>query len=188
MFTIPGIKPRKLLSLTLPFALSALLLACSDAPQASQAATTTSTAAKSAKADSSAQAKPTLTVYKRESCGCCNKWIDHMDDNGFTTVAHNHEELSALKIEKGIEPRYHSCHTALTKEGYIFEGHIPVKFVQQFLKNPPKGALGLSVPAMPLGSPGMEVGDRFTPYKVLLLKKGGEADIYAHVNKMEDQF
>jgi hypothetical protein len=131
----------------------------------------------------------TLDVYKSPTCGCCKKWMSHIDDNGFQSKAHNRNDVSVIKKKKGIAPRYRSCHTAISKEGYVFEGHIPAKFIQQFLKEKhPNSVIGLSVPAMPLGSPGMEMGDKFHPYKVLLLKADGTYEIYASVQSSEEQF
>lgn len=131
----------------------------------------------------------TLDVYKSPTCGCCKKWIGHIDDNGFQSIAHNRNDVAIIKKEKGIAPRYRSCHTAISKEGYVFEGHIPAKFIKQFLKEKHSDSvIGLSVPAMPLGSPGMEVGDKFHPYKVLLLKADGSYEIYASIQSSEEQF
>ena len=130
-----------------------------------------------------------LEVYKSPTCGCCKKWINHINDNGFQSKVHNFQNISSIKEKKGIEPRYRSCHTAISKGGYAFEGHVPAKFIQQFLKEKhDNDVIGLSVPAMPLGSPGMEVGDKFHPYKVLLLKSDGTYDIYAEVQMYEEQF
>lgn len=139
---------------------------------------------------SSALAQPiNLNVYKSPTCGCCKKWLSHLDDNGFQSKVHNRRDISVIKEKKGIEPRYRSCHTAISKEGFIFEGHIPAKFIQQFLKEShPSDVLGLSVPAMPVGSPGMEVGDKFQPYRVLLLKSDGSYEIYATVESQKEQF
>ncbi|MDX2370671.1 MAG: DUF411 domain-containing protein [Colwellia sp.] len=142
--------------------------------------------------DETTSAKPqpiTLDVYKSPTCGCCKKWISHIDGNGFQSQAHNRNDVSIIKKKKGIAPRYRSCHTAISKEGYVFEGHIPAKFIQQFLKEKHSDTvIGLSVPAMPLGSPGMEMGDKFHPYKVLLLKTDGTYEIYARVQSSEEQF
>jgi hypothetical protein len=96
--------------------------------------------------------------------------------------------MSEIKSQYGIETRYRSCHTAVHADGYAFEGHVPAKFIKQFLASAPKGAIGLSVPAMPLGSPGMEVDERFQAYKVLLLKKDGSYTVFAEVNSYEAQF
>jgi hypothetical protein len=130
---------------------------------------------------------PVLDVYKTATCGCCGKWIAHLEEHGFHAVTHNHNNLSALKSRHGIKPSYQSCHTAISKDGYVFEGHIPARYIQQFLEEKPAGAIGLSVPGMPLGSPGMEVGNRFSPYEVLLLKIDGSVETYVQVNLPEEQ-
>lgn len=130
---------------------------------------------------------PVLEVYKTATCGCCGKWIAHLEENGFHALTHNQNNLSALKSRHGIRPPYQSCHTAISEDGYVFEGHIPAKYIQQFLAEKPAGAIGLSVPGMPVGSPGMEVGNRFRPYEVLLLKIDGSVETYAQVNVPEEQ-
>ena len=130
-----------------------------------------------------------LDVYKSPNCGCCNKWINHIEEHGFQSKVHNVSNISAIKQLHGIATRYRSCHTAVSKDGYIFEGHVPAKIIQQFLQeNHSADVLGLSVPAMPLGSPGMEVGDKFMPYRVLLLKSDQSFDIYVEVQSYEQQF
>ena len=95
----------------------------------------------------------------------------------------DHQNLQKVKDQFSIKPKYQSCHTAVSKDGYIFEGHIPSKFIKQFLANPEADAIGLTVPGMPLGSPGMEVEGRFTPYDVLVLYKDGSSKVYAEVRK-----
>ncbi|QQD20136.1 hypothetical protein I6N98_09805 [Spongiibacter nanhainus] len=110
-----------------------------------------------------------------------------MEDVGFDTETHHPSDLNRIKNDYGITPEFQSCHTAVSSDGYVFEGHIPARFVQQFLENPPDDAIGLSVPGMPAGSPGMEMGDRFTAYKVWLLKKDGSADVFASVNSRDQQ-
>jgi len=128
-----------------------------------------------------------LTVYKKTGCKCCNKWLRHMRDNGFATTSHNQSNLSDIKEKLGIPAKLRSCHTSVTEDGFVFEGHIPAKFIQQFLDEKPEGAIGLSVPAMPTGTPGMEFGDMLQPYKVYLLKADGSTEIYAQVNSAEEQ-
>jgi hypothetical protein len=130
----------------------------------------------------------TLNIYKNPSCGCCKKWIEHVSGAGFPTEVHNRANLTSLKEEKGIQPRYRSCHTAISKEGYVFEGHVPAKFIQQFLSEKPKDALGLAAPGMGMGSPGMEMGNKFMPYQVLLLKKDGSSEVYSSINSYKEQF
>lgn len=161
------------------FTFTALIASCSD-----EKAVSNTVENQSAKTQSIV-----IDVYKSPTCGCCKKWISHVDDNGFQSKVHNFQSISFIKEKKGIEPRYRSCHTAISEEGYVFEGHVPAKFIQQFLKEKQsKDIIGLSVPAMPLGSPGMEVDDKFHPYKILLLKSDGTYDVYAVVQTYEEQF
>ncbi|EDQ00429.1 DUF411 domain-containing protein [Shewanella benthica] len=127
-----------------------------------------------------------LAVYKDPNCGCCGKWIDYMDNHGFDAKAHDTEQLSSLKQAKGIPANVQSCHTAISSQGFVFEGHIPATYVHQFLNDTPPGAIGLAVPAMPVGSPGMEYGDQFRPYQVLLLNKDGSRSVYGEVNSLEE--
>lgn len=127
-----------------------------------------------------------LTVYKSPTCGCCKAWVEHLDDAGIaTSTRDNTADLATLKADKGIAPQYQSCHTAISENGYIFEGHIPARYIEQFLAAPPQDALGLAVPGMPLGSPGMEMGGRFTPYQVLLLKRDGSTEVFADIDQPE---
>ena len=128
-----------------------------------------------------------LTTYKSATCGCCKLWVEHADNSGFDVDARNVDDLNAVKDKYQIAPEYQSCHTSVSADGYVFEGHIPAKLIRQFLQNPPANARGLAVPAMPLGSPGMEVGERFTPYKVLLLHKDGSHSVYASIDQFEQQ-
>lgn len=128
-----------------------------------------------------------LNVYKDPTCGCCLGWIEHMDQHGFAATVSHPRDLYGLKSQLGVQPRWQSCHTAVSREGYLFEGHVPAKFIMQFLAAPPKNALGLAVPGMPLGSPGMEVGNQFTPYEIILMKKDGSSEIYASIKSPDDQ-
>lgn len=123
-----------------------------------------------------------LDVYKSRTCGCCKKWVSHVEELGFESEVHHPTNLNKIKSDKGIAPRYQSCHTAVTNDGYVFEGHIPGSVIRRFLAAPPEDAIGLAVPGMPVGSPGMEVGDRFDPYDVLLLKKDGSSEVYQHIS------
>ncbi len=130
--------------------------------------------------------EPAMTVYKTPTCGCCQKWVDHLTENEMASKVISLDDLSPIKTKYHIQGRYRSCHTGVvtTEQGdYVFEGHVPAEHVSAFLANPPKGAIGLSVPGMPLGSPGMEVGDRKDYYQVLLLNADGSNEIFAHVNQ-----
>ncbi len=124
-----------------------------------------------------------LLVHKTPTCGCCKMWVKHMEENGFTINTKDHQNLVKTKEELKIEPEYRSCHTGVSSQGHFFEGHIPSKYVSQFLSEDNPDAIGLSVPGMPLGSPGMEVEDRFTPYDVLVHFKDGSTKVYAEIRK-----
>ena len=110
-------------------------------------------------------------------------WMKHVEENGFTAYGQDHQNLMKIKEKYNIEPKYRSCHTAVSSDGFIFEGHIPSKYIKQFLSEDHPEAIGLSVPGMPLGSPGMEVEDRFMPYDVLILFKDGTSKVYAEVRQ-----
>jgi hypothetical protein len=125
--------------------------------------------------------KITLDVYKSRTCRCCSKWVTHVEASGFETDVHHPTNLNKLKSDKGVSPRYQSCHTAVSKDGYVFEGHIPADIILQFLASPPPNAIGLAVPGMPVGSPGMEMGNRHDEYDVFLLNKDGNDVVYAHI-------
>ncbi len=131
-----------------------------------------------------------LSVYKNQQCGCCNKWITHLENSGFHIDTHDLDapEVNAFKNKVKNISQYLSCHTGVYQDKYIFEGHIPAKFITQFLSETPEGALGLAVPGMPVGSPGMEVDNKFSPYDILLIKDNGTHEVYAHIDNYEEQF
>jgi hypothetical protein len=118
-----------------------------------------------------------VDVYKSPTCGCCNKWIDHLKANGFTVRAHDTENVVAHKIRLGVPPGYGSCHSAEVN-GYVVEGHVPAKEITRMLTAKSR-ARGLVVPGMPVGSPGMEAGGRKDPYEVLLVTRDGSTRTYA---------
>jgi hypothetical protein len=125
-----------------------------------------------------------LDVYKSPTCGCCVKWMDHLAKYGISATArHDH-----LDDDFGVPADYRSCHTGVSSEGYVFEGHVPARYVRRFLADPPDGARGLAVPGMPVGSPGMEYKDEFTPYDILLLRDDGSVERYVTVDTYEQQF
>ena len=132
---------------------------------------------------SSSQNKFSLLVHKTPTCGCCKKWVKHLEANNFSTMIKDHQNLQKVKEQHSIKPKYQSCHTAVSQDGYVFEGHIPSKFIKQFLADPEADAIGLAVPGMPLGSPGMEVQGRFMPYDVLVLFKDGSSKVYAEIRE-----
>ena len=112
-----------------------------------------------------------IHVYKSPTCGCCEKWADHMRDNGFDVVTHDVQNLQPIKEKAQLRPGLGSCHTAFI-DGYAIEGHVPAEDVRRLLEQKPD-AHGLTVPAMPVGSPGMEMGDRQDDYQVLLYGEDG---------------
>ncbi len=120
---------------------------------------------------SQAAATATVDVYKSPTCGCCAKWVDHMRDHGFTVKTHDVGNKEIRK-KSGISESLGSCHTALVN-GYAIEGHVPAPDIIRLLQEKPK-AIGLAVPDMPHGTPGME-GARSDPYNVLLIKERDEA-------------
>ena len=109
---------------------------------------------------------PMLKVYKSPSCGCCGAWVDHMRSAGFRVVATDIADLGPIKDKLEVVPDLRSCHTAVI-DGYVIEGHVPAREVIRLLRDRPK-AIGLAVPGMPIGSPGMEQGSRRDRYQVIL--------------------
>ena len=124
-----------------------------------------------------------LVVHKTPTCGCCKKWMKHLEEHDFNISSQDHLNLNDIKDMHNIKSEYRSCHTAVSSDGFIFEGHIPSKYIKQFLSENHDDAIGLSVPGMPLGSPGMEFENRFMPYEVLILFKDGSSKVYAEVRK-----
>ena len=118
-----------------------------------------------------------VDVYKSPSCGCCSKWVDHLKANGFTVRSHDTDNVAAHKVRLGVPSGYGSCHTAEVG-GYVVEGHVPATEIKRLLREKPR-ARGLVVPAMPIGSPGMEEGSRKDAYEVFLVNRNGSTRTYA---------
>lgn len=114
-----------------------------------------------------------VQVYKAPECGCCSDWAGYMKDKGFDVSARDVDvsKLYAIKSQAGLPDELASCHTAFLN-GYVIEGHVPANEIRRLLAEQPD-ALGLAVPGMPLGSPGMESGDRRDAYSVLLFDPDG---------------
>lgn len=126
-----------------------------------------------------AQAKPVVDIWKDPNCGCCNDWLTHLQANGFT-LGQVHHVSNAERARLGMPPQFASCHTALIG-GYLVEGHVPAADIHRLLRTRP-AALGLSVPGMPIGSPGMDgpvYGGRQDPYRVALVQRNGQATVFA---------
>ncbi|MCD6078205.1 MAG: hypothetical protein K0R89_2143 [Ramlibacter sp.] len=124
-----------------------------------------------------------VEVWKDPNCGCCKDWVSHLEQNGFA-VKVNDTGNEAMRAKLGIPRNLGSCHTALVG-AYAIEGHVPAADILRLLKTRPE-AVGLSVPGMPVGSPGMDgpvYGGRRDPFDVLLVQKSGNATVYASYHK-----
>jgi hypothetical protein len=116
-----------------------------------------------------------VTVYKSPTCGCCKKWVTHLEDQGFRVDARNTNDMGSIKRKNGVASDLQSCHTALVN-GYVIEGHVPAADIKRLLSEKPD-INGLSIPGMPMGSPGME-GSRNDPYEVLSIYTRGQVSVY----------
>jgi hypothetical protein len=106
-----------------------------------------------------------IKVFKSPTCGCCAKWIEHLVASGFDVDVEDSDDMAQIKAEAGVPVALQSCHTAVIGD-YIFEGHVPIETIVRFMEEKPD-VRGLAVPGMPVGSPGMEMGDRVDPYDVI---------------------
>ena len=120
--------------------------------------------------------KPTITVYKDPSCGCCKSWIEHLKKHGYRVDAKDSPDMTQIKNTLGVPGDLRSCHTAVVN-GYLIEGHVPAQDIDRLLATKPK-VKGLAVPGMPMGSPGME-GSMKQHYQVLAFDKAGKARVFA---------
>jgi hypothetical protein len=120
---------------------------------------------------------PGVMVYKSEGCTCCELWIGHVRAAGFTVQVQELSNMAATKERVGIPAAMGSCHTAEV-DGYFIEGHVPVADMLRLLEQHPD-ARGLTVPGMPIGSPGMEVPGQNQPYEVLLVARDGTSSVFA---------
>ena len=122
--------------------------------------------------------QPAIEVWKDPNCGCCKDWVAHLEKSGFKVkVKQSGNEVVRARL--GMPKQLGSCHTALVA-GYAIEGHVPASDIQRLLREKPV-AVGLSVPGMPVGSPGMDgpiYGGRRDPYDVLLVSKDGSSRVY----------
>lgn len=122
-------------------------------------------------------ALPPIHVFKSPTCGCCSAWVDHMKAAGFAVTVTEVDDTSIARKQRGLPDRFGSCHTAIVA-GYVVEGHVPANDVKKLLAMKPV-AIGLAVPGMPVGSPGMEVGARKDPYQVLLVANDGRERVFS---------
>lgn len=131
-------------------------------------------------------ARLAFTVHKDPSCGCCDGWVSHAEDHGFSITVEHPDSLEDVWSRHDIPRKMQSCHLAVNPDGDVFVGHVAARFVLEYLADPPQGGRGLSVPAMPVGTPGMEQGDQLDAYDVLLLTEGGSS-VFATVTEPSQQ-
>ena len=134
------------------------------------------TAATPAHNESVDPSKPTITVYKDPNCGCCKTWIEHLIKHGYQVKVNDTREMSKVKRTLGVPEKLEACHTALVGK-YLVEGHVPASDIDRLLKEKPK-VIGIAVPGMPAGSPGMEMGVA-QRYSVISFDKSGKTAVFA---------
>ena len=117
-----------------------------------------------------------MTVYKSPYCGCCTKWIDIMKSKGFDVKTITTNNVNEIKVKSGITRQTASCHTAFV-DGYVIEGHVNYSAIKTMLTTKPD-IVGITVPGMPIGSPGMEQNNIKQPYDILAIKKNGSLEVY----------
>ena len=125
-----------------------------------------------------ASADASIVVYKSSTCGCCNKWVEHLEANDFDVTAHDVADVSEIKTQMGVPTDLSSCHTAVLGK-YVVEGHVPADIIERLLEEQPD-ITGISVPGMPTGSPGME-GPNAQPYNVIAFDAAGNRSVFATV-------
>lgn len=124
---------------------------------------------------------PELQVYKSPTCGCCGAWVEHIRASGLQAVVHETEDLNPVAARLGVPDALRSCHTAVI-DGHFVEGHVPAADIKKLIAERPP-ARGIAVPGMPIGSPGMEQGDRRDAYVTLLVNRQGVARTFATHNR-----
>jgi len=118
---------------------------------------------------------PEVVVYKNASCGCCKKWVEHLQSAGFRVTVHDTSSVAGVMERYGVPRKLTACHTAVV-DGYVVEGHVPADVIQRLLKERP-GIAGVAVPGMPAGSPGME-SDAPARYYIFTFDKNGTTAVY----------
>lgn len=118
------------------------------------------------------------TVYKSATCGCCKKWVEHLQKAGYTVTAHDVPDIGVYKKKYGVPASLGSCHTAVVTSGYVIEGHVPADLIDRIIAQRPTNLVGLAVPGMPQGSPGMETGV-IDKYEIIAFDKAGKTRVFA---------
>lgn len=124
---------------------------------------------------------PKVTVYSSPTCACCVEWVDHLRANGFEVEKQNRNDMPQVKAHYNVPRELASCHTGVVG-GYVVEGHVPATDLKRLLAERPNVA-GITVPGMPVGSPGMERGDQKDPYNVLTFTQDGHASVFARYHQ-----
>lgn len=120
----------------------------------------------------------TMTIYMSPTCGCCAKWVEHVQAAGFKTVVHEDDDMETVKDSLGVPKDLRSCHTAQIDK-YLIEGHVPAADIKSLLAKKTDAA-GLAAPGMPASSPGMAIpGQPHQPYEVMLFRRDGKSEVYA---------
>jgi hypothetical protein len=132
-------------------------------------------------AQAQAAARPLVEVWKSPTCGCCKDWVAYLEANGYPVKTYEVSESAkdTKRLALGMPEKLGSCHTALV-QGYAIEGHVPAREIHRLLAERPR-AVGLAVPGMPVGSPGMDgaaYAGRKDPFFVLLVQRGGTSSVY----------
>ena len=125
-----------------------------------------------------ADATPAITVYKDPSCGCCTKWVEHLRAAGLKPTVRDRNDMDALKDSLGVPASLRSCHTAVAGK-FVIEGHVPADDLKRLVARAPKGVLGIAVPDMPAGAPGMEMPGRRDRYDVIAFSTNGTTSVFA---------
>jgi hypothetical protein len=129
------------------------------------------------KAETLSTSKPVdIVVYRSPTCECCGRWLGHLKKNNFNVKEIVTDDVQAIKDKYGVSEAMASCHTAIV-DGYVIEGHVPANDIMKLLKTKPK-IVGIAVPGMPSGTPGMEMGDRKDAYSVMSFDKENHYEIF----------
>ncbi|MDF0749716.1 DUF411 domain-containing protein [Marinobacter sp. 71-i] len=163
-------KPNKLALYT---GVAAIVLSAGATTLAIQASEPTQSSAPLA---STGAAGPAITIYKSPNCGCCQSWAEHLDANGFETTIVETDNLNEIKQQYDVPREMASCHTALIGD-LVIEGHVPADDIVAYLENPQFNTVGLSVPGMVQGSPGMETGKK-EDYQVIAFSANGQQSVF----------
>ena len=119
-----------------------------------------------------------IEVYRSPTCSCCGKWVEHLKENNFQVKDTIVEDVQAIKDKYGVSKEMVSCHTAVVN-GYVIEGHVPANDIRKLLKLKPR-VVGIAVPAMPSGTPGMEMGGKKDVYDVMSFDKDKKYQVFTH--------